>query len=75
MTTPAASTTEGTFGRPRYPAASVTPMNSVTSVSELRMNKSIKLNAPQNFPNRSRISRAWPTPVTAPRRSTISWLT
>ena len=24
---------------------------------------------------RSGMSRAWPTPVTAPRRSTISWLT
>ncbi len=33
------------------------------------------LNAPQNLPNRSRISRACPTPVTAPSRSTISWFT
>ena len=32
-------------------------------------------NVPQNFPNRDRISRACPTPVTAPRRSTISWFT
>ncbi len=32
-------------------------------------------NAPQNFPNRSRISRACPTPVTAPSRSDISWFT
>jgi len=30
---------------------------------------------PQNVPNRSLISRAWPTPVTAPSRTTISWLT
>jgi Mn2+/Fe2+ NRAMP family transporter len=26
------------------------------------------LNTPQNLPKRSRISRAWPTPVTTPRR-------
>ena len=32
------------------------------------------LNAPQNLPNRSRISLACPTPVTGPSRSTISWL-
>ena len=51
------------------------PMNSVTSVSALRMNRPMTLKAPQNLPNRSRISRACPTPVTAPRRSTISWLT
>ena len=39
------------------------------------MNRSPTENAPQNLPNRSLISRAWPTPVTAPRRTTISWLT
>ncbi len=51
-------------------------MNSVTMVSALSRNRSLMtLNAPQNLPNRSRISRACPTPVTAPRRSTISWLT
>ena len=50
-------------------------MNSVTIVSALRMNRSMTSNAPQNLPNRSRISRAWPTPVTAPSRSTISWFT
>jgi hypothetical protein len=33
------------------------------------------LKAPQNFPNRSRIRRAWPKPETAPSRSTISWFT
>ncbi len=33
-------------------------MNSVTIVSAFRMNKSITLNAPQNLPKRSRISRA-----------------
>ena len=32
-------------------------------------------NVPHNLPNRAMISRACPTPVTAPRRSTISWLT
>ena len=50
-------------------------MNSVTMVSALRMNRSMTENAPQNLPNRSRISRAWPTPVTAPSLSTISWFT
>jgi len=39
------------------------------------MNTSMTLNAPQNFPNRSTIKRACPTPVTAPSRSTISWFT
>ncbi|GAA3077744.1 hypothetical protein GCM10020000_74220 [Streptomyces olivoverticillatus] len=71
----AASSTPGTFGSPRYPTASVMPMNSVTIVSALSRNRSMTENAPQNFPNRSRISRACPTPVTAPRRSTISWFT
>ncbi len=33
------------------------------------------LKAPQNLPKRSRISRACPTPITAPSRSTISWFT
>ena len=75
MITPAASTTATSFGTPRYPAASVIPMNSVTMVSALRMNRSMTENAPQNLPNRSRISRACPTPVTAPSRSTISWFT
>ncbi len=50
-------------------------MNSVTIVSALRTNKLITLKAPQNRPNRSRISLAYPTPVTAPSRSTISWFT
>jgi hypothetical protein len=51
------------------------PMNSVTMVSAFKMNRSMTENAPQNFPKRSRISRACPTPVTAPSRSTISWFT
>jgi len=34
---PAASTTATSLGTPRYPAASVIPMNSVTMVSALRM--------------------------------------
>ncbi len=50
-------------------------MNSVMIVSALSMNRSMTENAPQNLPNRARISRAWPTPVTAPSRSTISWFT
>ena len=50
-------------------------MNSVTMVRAFRMKRSMTLNAPQNLPNRSRISRAWPTPDTAPSRSTISWQT
>ena len=50
-------------------------MNSVAMVKKLRMNRSPTENAPQNLPNRSLIKRAWPTPVTAPSRTTISWLT
>ena len=48
------------------------PMNSVTIVSALSRKRSMTLKAPQNLPNRSKMSRAWPTPVTAPSRSTIS---
>ena len=50
-------------------------MNSVTMVRKLSTNRSPTLKAPQNLPNRSMISRAWPTPVTAPSLTTISWLT
>src|ERR1039458_6367782 len=50
-------------------------MNSVTIVRKLRMNRSPTENAPQNFPNRSKINLACPTPVTAPSLTTISWLT
>jgi hypothetical protein len=50
-------------------------MNSVTMVRKLSRNRSPTLNQPQNRPNRSLISRACPTPVTAPSRTTISWLT
>ncbi len=50
-------------------------MNSVTMVRKLSRNRSPTLNQPQNLPNRSLISRACPTPVTAPSRTTISWLT
>ena len=35
--------------------------------------RSPTLNRPQNRPNCSLISRAWPTPVTAPSHTTISW--
>jgi len=55
--------------------ASATPMNSMTMVRKLRTNRSPTGNQPQNRPNRSFMSRAWPTPVTAPSRTTISWLT
>ena len=74
MVSSAAIATPHSFGSPRKSRPRLTPMNSVTMVSPLRMNRSMTLNAPQNLPNRSRISRAWPTPVTAPSRSTISWL-
>ena len=50
-------------------------MNSVTIVRAFKMNRSMTLNAPQNLPKRSRISLAYPTPVTAPSLSTISWFT
>ena len=73
--TTAASSTATSLGTPRYPAARVIPMNSVTSVSAFRMSRSSTESVPQNLPNRSMISRACPTPVTAPSRSTISWFT
>ena len=47
-------------------------MNSVTMVRALSRKRSMTLKAPQNRPNRSKMRRAWPTPVTAPRRRTIS---
>ena len=58
MITSAASPTAMIFGTPRYPAARVMPMNSVTIVSAFRMKRSMTLNAPQKRPKRSRISRA-----------------
>ena len=51
------------------------PMNSVAMVRKLRMKRSPTENIPQKLPNRSLMRRAWPTPVTAPRRTTISWFT
>ena len=63
------------FGQPKNPSAIDTPMNSVTIVKALRISRSPTLKAPQNLPNRSKISRACPTRVTAPSRSTISWFT
>ena len=60
---------------PKYPRARLTPMNSVTIVRKFRRNRSPTENDPQNFPNRSMINLACPTPVTAPSRTTISWLT
>ena len=59
----------------KYCSASETPMNSVMMVRKFRMNRSPTLNQPQNRPNRSLMSRACPTPVTAPSLTTISWLT
>ena len=56
----------------KYWSASETPMNSVVMVRKLRMNRSPTLKAAQNRPNRSLMSRACPTPVTAPSRTTIS---
>ncbi len=50
-------------------------MNSVAMVRKLRMKRSPTENIPQNRPNRSLMRRACPTPVTAPRRTTISWFT
>ena len=50
-------------------------MNSVVMVRKLRRKRSPTENHPQNFPKRSKMSRPWPTPVTAPSRTTISWLT
>jgi hypothetical protein len=50
-------------------------MNSVTIVRKFRMKRSPTENQAQKRPKRSAISRACPTPVTAPRRTTISWLT
>ena len=75
MITSAASPTATILGTPRYPAARAIPMNSVMIVSAFSKKRSMTLKAPQNRPKRSRISRAWPTPVTAPSRSTISWFT
>ena len=50
-------------------------MNSVTIVRKLSTKRSPTLNQPQNRPKRSLMSRACPTPVTAPSLTTISWLT
>lgn len=63
------------FETPMYSAARLMPMNSVTMVKKLSKNRSPTENQPQPRPKRSLISRACPTPVTAPRRTTISWLT
>ncbi len=56
--TTAATGTLMYFGSPKNDNASVTPMNSVTMVNALRMNRSPTLNQPQNLPNRSKISSA-----------------
>ena len=61
--------------RPKYAAPRLTPMNSVVMVRKLSRNRSPTEKNPQNLPKRSKMSRACPTPVTAPSRTTISWLT
>jgi hypothetical protein len=60
---------------PKCASARSTPMNSVTSVRKLRRKRSPTEKMPQKRPNRSKIILPCPTPVTAPRRTTISWLT
>ncbi len=75
MVTAAAAITPQPLGIPRYCRPSVTPMNSVTMVSAFSRKRSMIEKAPQNFPNRWKIRRAWPTPVTTPSRTTISWFT
>ena len=50
-----------------------TPMNSTTTVTALMTNRSATEKIPQNLPNLAKISLPWPTPDTAPRRTTISW--
>ena len=50
-------------------------MNSVTRVRKLSRTRSPTEKAAQKRPNRSLMRRAWPTPVTAPSRTTISWAT
>ena len=50
-------------------------MNSVTIVRKSSTSRSPTENIPQKRPKRSFMSRAWPTPVTAPSRTTISWFT
>ena len=60
---------------PRYSAPSAIPTNSVAMVRKLRTNRPDTEYVPQTRPKRSKMSRAWPTPVTAPRRTLISWLT
>ncbi len=60
---------------PRKPSARLTPMNSVTIVRKFSRKRSPTEKKPQKRPKRSLMSFAWPTPVTAPSRTTISWLT
>ena len=50
-------------------------MNSATMVKKFSRKRSPTENQPQPRPKRSLINRACPTPVTAPSRTTISWLT
>ena len=47
-------------------------MNSVTSVSQFTIVRSMNENQPQNGPNASNIASAWPRFVTAPSLTVIS---
>ncbi|HEX4107591.1 MAG TPA: hypothetical protein VHX88_05625 [Solirubrobacteraceae bacterium] len=47
-------------------------MNSVTRIAKFSTSRSPGENAHHSRPNRSRMSRAWPAPVTAPSRPAIS---
>ena len=62
-------------GTPKYEAPSSMPMNSVAIVKKLSTKRSPTAKRPQTLPKRSKMRRPWPTPETAPRRTTISWLT
>ena len=71
-----AATGTETYGEtPKYLIDSEMPMNSVTMMRKLSRRIDEIDTVPQRRPIRSRMSRPKPTPVTAPRRTTISWLT
>jgi len=70
-----ASGTETCGRTPKYVSESETPMNSVMMMRKLTVRMLETAIVPQSRPNRSRTSRACPTPETAPSRATISWFT
>ena len=59
-------------GTPKMLKAAVIPTNSVTSVNQSTIMRSIKENHPQNAPKLSKIASACPRLVTAPSRTVIS---